>query len=677
MTPKITIISILMLVILHNLNCGVVSNDDESTPNNSLNSQNSEPNNQNNANESINSSVNGTENSTEVNSADSNIENSGNTSNNEANNSENSSLNSSNNNTQTNNNIESPDEYFDDINTQAVSQPPLLITWDLHSDPFAQQQDLSRRYNGFIQKLDNIEWLLDFIEPYGAKISFLSVGEFMEYCLENTEKCFPYIQKLYDSGGMISTHTHKEYQRGSHDWPDIENPHTDEKIKQVWDSAKQMVDEVIKQLLGVTDSEEIMEINIARGSHVPDNHGEGGINELHAMIADYGYSVLEGGGGDQELTTVFGHIPFNPYRPGNCGTCEDLDNEIITIPQSNVIGNIGEHFGIIQDGSASRKKVEILQALVNRRIHGLKGNDPKVWTYSWGLHCHDINPNTQNRTDIEDLIPWISNELTVTGMAEFASYQKVRAEYYEWENLNPGASSFNYDLDTKDYDKYPYSEWANRFMQYALLDEKIDNDKIHAFILNANSSIKFVIAYAVSERGTLDLSDIFNTQSVKKYRLKDGLTRNDNSSNVKIGYEPVVICKLEDCEAVLALQADTGSDGNNEQPDNNGQCQSNEDCPQGKVCADIVGMCVPDCRLQNNNCPNENLECNESNGICEPSTQNNSNNNPNENCGDNNECEQGFICAPQLERCVPDCRLPSNSCPSHHPECDENSGMCY
>lgn len=39
-------------------------------------------------------------------------------------------------------------------------------------------------------------------------------------------------------------------------------------------------------------------------------------------------------------------------------------------------------------------------------------------------------------------------------------------------------------------------------------------------------------------------------------------------------------------------------------------------------------------------------------------------------------CDRGFVCLPQFERCVPDCRQDDIACPVRAPNCNEETGVC-
>src|SRR3989338_3408065 len=219
-----------------------------------------------------------------------------------------------------------------------ASQPPINITIDLHCDPFNQQLTLDDRRTFFRKQLANAAWLLDFVEPYGVKVSFLAVGECYEFCSEDTEKaiCLPLLARLQTSGGILGTHSHTEYYRGVHDWPTIANAYTSPSatdVRLVWDTNKQFTDAAIRLALGLTDTAAIAAVNTAAESHAQ-------LTDPNQMMEEYGYTIREGGT-DQIMASYFNHVPWNPFRPGQTAITEELTTKFVTIPQGMVIGQAG------------------------------------------------------------------------------------------------------------------------------------------------------------------------------------------------------------------------------------------------------------------------------------------------------------------------------------------------
>ena len=94
-------------------------------------------------------------------------------------------------------------------------------------------------------------------------------------------------------------------------------------------------------------------------------------------------------------------------------------------------------------------------------------------------------------------------------------------------------------------------------------------------------------------------------------------------------------------------------------------------CPEGRVCAEMAGRCMPDCRIGNRGCPNDRPDCEEETGLCMP-----------EGRADNQgpPCDQGCgragVCDPATDRCVRDCRSIIGRCTPDTPVCNPATGLC-
>ena len=549
------------------------------------------------------------------------------------------------------------------------TQPPVMVSFDFHMDTMPQTSSVDARRAQFVSRMDNADWLLDTVEPYGASISFLSAGEFLEFCREDGEaRCFPLLRRLRASGGIVGTHIHDEIREGAHDWPSLgalrggSGNITDADVERNWNDTKGVVDAVVQEVFGVDTADEIAAINTAAMGHLPGLHTRAAY--LHAILEARGYTIREGGP-EQAWVPYFGHIPYNVFRPGDCETCENLDANIVAVPQSQVIGRFGEHVGAVQDGRAPRKQVELLQAVVNRRIDELAGKAERVWTYGWGLHGTDISVGSESRNSIETLIPWIAEVLAPHGLVQFASYLDVRDNYEDWEARHPGTSSFDYGEPSIDYDLYPYSEWANHYLRYARYDRQVPDEIVHAFALtvdlrqnqNDPDLRPLVLAYAIDadDIGAVDLSSVFGPVTVRLVRLSDGVTANASAAAVEIGADPVVLCVAADCDAVLALEDWIDDQG----------CGEGLPCGPGLICSAQQSSCVSDCRMVVPACPRQGTVCDTDTGMCVP-----------EQGGCAGGCPNGQVCAEIADVCVPDCRLPQNTCPPVRPFCDLGTGVC-
>ncbi len=501
-----------------------------------------------------------------------------------------------------------------EIRPSAISlQRTINITMDLHCDPLDQKATIEARRTIFRRQLANASWLLDFLEPYGGKVSFLAVGECYEFCVEESEQaiCLPLLRRLQASGGILGTHQHREYYRGVHNWPIT--PITDEAdIRKVWDSGKQFTDMAVRMAMGLTDPAAIAAVNTAAESHAQ-------LSDPNQLMEEYGYTIREGGA-DQIMTGYFSHVPWNPFRPGQTAISEDLTTKFVTVPQGMIIGQVGEHVGIWQDGTSARKKAEFLQLYANWKERSRTGAAPKVWSFGWGVHTQDLDVGSASRAAIADLVPWLWNEFVVkaddTGKApaRFASYIDVRDEYHTWEAEHPGVSSFSYAAKATDYARYPYLVWANRYLRFARFDSRIVAPGADVFLMRAGdysvtkpTTYPFVLARAKSSPASVDLSSTFGAGTLQCIKLSDGSSTVIPAAAVSLSSEPVVLCAAADCDAILALESASS-----------GAACGSSVCKAGQVCATdaIPNVCVPDCRIHGNICPAARPTCDQATGVC-------------------------------------------------------------
>ncbi|MHB8876805.1 MAG: polysaccharide deacetylase family protein [Myxococcaceae bacterium] len=489
-------------------------------------------------------------------------------------------------------------------------QPPINVTFDLHSDPEPQNLSLDERRAYFRRQLDNARWLLDTVEPYGARISFLAVGEFYEFCVEASERdtCLPLLRRLQASGAILGTHHHANRWRGSHDWPLVATGDA-AGVQQVWDTNKRFTDEAVRQALGLSDPAEVSKVNAACESHVP-----GDETQKLSLMTSHGYTIREGGG-DQDLVPLFGHVPWNPFRPGKTALTEDFTTSFVTVPQGMVIGHNEPHKNVMQDGRVPRKKAELLELYVNWLDAERTGAAPRVWSFGWGVHTQDLDAGSQSRDAIAELVPWLHDRMAARAspagnpQLRFGSYVDVRDEYLAWESAHPGVSSFTYPLATRDYAAYPYLEWANRYLASTNFEAELDAPAgIQLFRLSAGGHA-LVLAAAGEASGTVDVSALA-AGTLRKVELATGKAADVDAASATVGPGSAILCAPAECEALLALgQAPAGS-----------ACATA--CGTGTVCCEqpfgCAGKCVPDCRVAGNACPAQAPTCNASAGICAP-----------------------------------------------------------
>ncbi|MBI5481399.1 MAG: hypothetical protein HY906_21245 [Deltaproteobacteria bacterium] len=504
-----------------------------------------------------------------------------------------------------------------DQEQQEPAQPPINITFDLHTDPWKltalsptePELPLEQRLTNFRTQLENATWLLDTVEPYGGKISYLAVGPFWEFCAEDSEKdlCFPVLRRLYASGGMLSSHSHGQVWKSVNHWEQVPMSAGETEARQVFADVRRFADATASAALSLTSEADVQAVNFAMGSHVPADAAL-----FEQLMSEYHYAVHQGGGGEQAgMYGLFGHPPWNVFRQDMSKPLTEDPAKYVVIPQGQVIGNVGEHSGVWQDGRVPHKQAEFLMLYVNWLYRSSTGQPPKVWDFGWGLHTQDIDPGSENRAAVEAIIPWLSQFVTEPGPtgiapARFAGYAEVRDQYLAWEQEHPGVSSFNYAYATVDYSAYPYLEWANRYLRATDFDSEIPGPAgVRIFRLTAGGHA-LLLAVAAKASGVLDASSL-GAATLRRVDLATGAATEVSAASAPVGPGSAVLCAAGECDAILALGESTGE-----------SCGGGPACPEGQVCATDVGRCVPDCRTSGFTCPADRPTCDATTGGCGP-----------------------------------------------------------
>ncbi len=339
----------------------------------------------------------------------------------------------------------------------APRQSPILITFDCHMDPLHSFRDLNLRRRIFREWVDAGNWLLDVADRHGAKITFLSVGEFMEFCLEEPDYAFPLLRRMYESGGSVSTHTHREYRVGPHRWREAGNDQDEATVRRVWDDAVGLVDEALRRALGVTDPAEVRKINCLRGTHTPSDLGD-----YLKMLGEYGFAGIQAGPGE-DFAGLFGHYMFHPHRPAaDNALAHDEDSPAVLTMAGPVLGATAVHKGVPQDMSLPRVKALFLMEVLNWLRAARTGAPDRVWCLGWAVHGSDIVPERGvSRPWVEPMLGWldqcfVGKRIGGERIARYASYvDEVRA-YERWEKRYPEAPRDSYGEVVRDWGKYPY-----------------------------------------------------------------------------------------------------------------------------------------------------------------------------------------------------------------------------
>jgi hypothetical protein len=221
-----------------------------------------------------------------------------------------------------------------------------------------------------------------------------------------------------------------------------------------------------------------------------------------------GFDVLTGGR-NEVLNLFFDHDVYNPWRPemgpGAWSLAEDLTSPWLLVPQSPVLGAIGEHSPlpqgvppeytegmrsmIWQDLSIPAMKRKFLHLYLEWR-HRQSSRDPadqKVWVFGWHEHTNNLFTddgtygNIRNlRDEVQEFVGWLNehfiNRRTADGrpIAEYASVEEVAQEFRTWEAAYPDQSSFSYPVRERDWNLYPYKlKGLTRELMYAHYEREI------------------------------------------------------------------------------------------------------------------------------------------------------------------------------------------------------------
>ncbi len=355
-----------------------------------------------------------------------------------------------------------------DYSNGVCSQNPIMVLIDVHSDPMHDGSLIQQKII-YDEWVDALNWALDVSEIFDAKITFLSTGQFMEWILEDFETGYPLIERLYQSGGTIGTHMHYKMRESVHHWVDIGSEPPQEMLLKSWEDHVSTVNTVITSVLGITDPEQIKEINYIVGAHIPDVNSPA---QRIQMMVDFGFTVHEQGP-NQVFFTYFKHYVMNPFRPSNEDfLIEDLSGPVVLVPTGSILGKYSEAHDILQDNRMKAKQARFLLELLNWLYDMHIENSQKVWTFGWGSHSNDYRKGRATHAKFGSMLSWLSKNFInkpVGGcnVAIFASHADARDLYYEWEKTHPGQSSFTYSASDTDWSLYPYLVPAATYLSEA------------------------------------------------------------------------------------------------------------------------------------------------------------------------------------------------------------------
>ncbi len=335
----------------------------------------------------------------------------------------------------------------------AQPPPPIQVIMDLHMDPL-NAFPLGIRPTVYASWRDAADWMMDLCDTYDAKITFLSVGEYMEYTLADTAS-WPLMERLA-AGGSFGTHSHQEQKTGPHNWPNLPGSPPMSAIVDQWYDHVTAVDAVITAALGISDPNAIRALNNIRGAHLPSDNGA-----RLGLLADFGFTMHQQGP-DEEFYSYFKHYAMNPYRPSAAHILShDPNGPVVLSPFGPVLGHNEIHFGIPQDMRLPAMQTRWLLTLLNWLDDTFVAQTARPWVYGWAEHGSDIVPGEVTRDVLPEQLAWLHENFvlhTVSGLSALAwsSAAESRDLYLDWEAAHPGQASFSYPASETDWALYPY-----------------------------------------------------------------------------------------------------------------------------------------------------------------------------------------------------------------------------
>lgn len=289
---------------------------------------------------------------------------------------------------------------------------------------------------------EEVHWLRETANRYGARISWVIEGEYIEYALAQGDKD-DFAAYLRD-GHTLGLHPHANTQVTPMRWRRLNMR------QKPYDQVPEMLEANYKYMSEVVPREKRLRCDIA----FPFWDDAGGAELRERMHRQFGFQIEAA---PEFFNLYFHHYPFNAwrYRQGT-QLGEDFEGPTVAIPFMAQIGSEGAHgpFGSSDCRPPSLKKHFLMLYLEWRRAERV-GELPKIWTIGWASHPHN---NAAFHEQIEEMWRWLNtyfiNKPSPRGnvIAVYRTDEEILNAFKSWERENPGASSF----DWKQGDPYPY-----------------------------------------------------------------------------------------------------------------------------------------------------------------------------------------------------------------------------
>jgi len=426
-------------------------------------------------------------------------------------------------------------------------QGPVHVIFDMHVDPVNNAMPAPEKVAAYRLQIENMNWVMDQVEPLGVKISFLSGGWWMELAVgEGPEGAgAETIRRLYRNGGQIGSHSHQEVRAGPLDWPDLPSSATLSQAAGSWQDNITWVDQGVLTAFGGAPPAPLEQINGVKGSHLPKTEAA-----YHVLMAYFGIEVRQGGA-EEDYYGWYGHHIWNPFRPSADNyMAEDLEAPFVVPPQGAVIGTAGTHHGVFQDMTAPHVKRQFLQLYLNWRYRDRLGLPEKVWCWGWGSHSHNFGEGSASRTDLVEVVRWIDEHFAHRASAgggpvmTWDTQYRTAMAYMDWESRFPGEGSFSFEALEVDWEEYPYLRpVAERMKGYGVLADLCLGAGTDGFLLEKDGE-RAVVLWREQGAASVDLSGVFSGV-VDVLSLETGTPGAAAAAMVSVSQEPLLVTQGE------------------------------------------------------------------------------------------------------------------------------------
>ena len=417
-----------------------------------------------------------------------------------------------------------------------AQQGPIHVVLDFQCDPIPNFMPYNAKQNGYLTLVQDMTSLFDQLEPLGVKPSFNAVGSFFEFVVQGGTNGpgAQLVRRLYDSGRMVGSHSHREYWNASFDWPDYPWSATLDQSRDSWSDAIQAAYQAIDVCWPSGAPESKAQMVDLKEYHIPQSDAE-----VHQLFNEFGLHI-RASKGVWPFYDWYDHHVWQPFRPRvDEPLREDLQTSFVACPVGRLVGlDATENQG--QDMRAEVEKRRFLQVVVNWRHADRTQAPERVWTWGCAVKAQVMDPGSDHVVDAVDLFSWIQQNFagrtqpgTGSQVMEFASYRDVYEDYLSWEASHPGQSHFDYPASGPDWSQYPYLRAvAEEMAGFDWTADLAFGNGIDAWRLSRGPS-DAVLLWRDAGPATVDLSGIVGPV-VRIVNLETGLVEGYDASAVPV-----------------------------------------------------------------------------------------------------------------------------------------------